>query len=58
MRTDNHQFIQDMFIASFGPLPAGAKYDEEGTGWGWKTLGKVEGKDTELATTCKMSRPY
>jgi len=58
MRADNHQFIQDMYITSFGPLPAGAKFDEEGTGWGWKTLGRVEGKDTELPTTCKMSRPY
>ncbi|MBV9067024.1 MAG: branched-chain amino acid ABC transporter substrate-binding protein, partial [Methylobacteriaceae bacterium] len=34
MRKDDHQFFQDMYIANLGPLPAGAKFDEEGTGWG------------------------
>jgi branched-chain amino acid transport system substrate-binding protein len=57
MRKDDHQFFQDMYIASFGPLPADAKFDEEKTGWGWKTLGVVKAKDTELPTTCKMNRP-
>jgi branched-chain amino acid transport system substrate-binding protein len=56
MRADDHQFFQDMYIASFGPLPAGAKFDEEKTGWGWKTVGKIEAKDTVLPTTCKMVR--
>ena len=37
MRKDDHQLFQDMYIASFGPLDPGAKFDEEGTGWGWKT---------------------
>jgi branched-chain amino acid transport system substrate-binding protein len=57
MRKDDHQFFQDMYIASLGPLPAGAKFDEEKTGWGWKTQGVVKAKDTELPTTCKMDRP-
>ena len=57
MRKDDHQFFQDMYIASFGPLPAGARFDEEKTGWGWKTVGKVDAKDTVLPTTCKMDRP-
>jgi branched-chain amino acid transport system substrate-binding protein len=57
MRKDDHQFFQDMYIASFGPLDPGAKFDEEGTGWGWKTIGTVKAKDTVLPTTCKMERP-
>jgi branched-chain amino acid transport system substrate-binding protein len=57
MRKEDHQFIQDMYIASFGPLDPGAKYDEEKTGWGWKNAGIVKAKDTELPTTCKMDRP-
>jgi branched-chain amino acid transport system substrate-binding protein len=57
MRKDDHQFFQDMYIASFGPLDPGAKFDEEGTGWGWKTLGIVKANDTILPTTCKMERP-
>jgi len=57
MRKDDHQFFQDIYIASFGPLDPGAKFDEEGTAWGWKTLGIVKAKDTILPTTCKMERP-
>jgi len=57
MRKDDHQFFQDMYISNLGPLPQGAKFDEENTGWGWKTQGVVKAKDTELPTTCKMDRP-
>jgi len=57
MRKEDHQFFQDMYIANFGPLPAGAKFEEEKTGWGWKTQGVVKAKDTELPTTCEMDRP-
>jgi branched-chain amino acid transport system substrate-binding protein len=57
MRKDDHQFFQDMYIASFGPLEGGAKFDEEGTGWGWKTVGTIKAKDTILPTTCNMDRP-
>ena len=57
MRKDDHQLFQDMYIASFGPLDPGAKFDEEGTGWGLKLVGAVKAKDTLLPTTCKMERP-
>jgi branched-chain amino acid transport system substrate-binding protein len=57
MRKDDHQFFQDIYISSFGPLDPGAKFDEEGTGWGWKTLGIVKANETTLPTTCKMERP-
>jgi branched-chain amino acid transport system substrate-binding protein len=57
MRKDDHQLFQDIFIGSFGPLDPGAKFDEEGTTWGWKTIGVVKGSDTVLPTTCKMDRP-
>ncbi|MCW5749891.1 MAG: branched-chain amino acid ABC transporter substrate-binding protein [Alphaproteobacteria bacterium] len=57
MRADDHQFFQDMYIASFGPLEGGAKFDEEKTGWGWKTVGKIDTANTILPTTCKMQRP-
>ena len=57
MRKDDHQFFQNMYISSFGPLDPGAKFDEEGTGWGWKTVGVVKANDTILPTTCKMERP-
>ena len=57
MRKDDHQLFQDIFISSFGPLDPGAKFDEEGSGWGWRTVGVVKAYDTILPTTCKMERP-
>ena len=46
MRKDDHQFFQDIYIASFGPLESGAKFDEEGTGQGWKTVGVIKANNT------------
>ena len=57
MRKDDHQFIQDLFIGSFGPLGANDKFDEEKTGWGWKQIAKVDKENTLVPTTCKMQRP-
>lgn len=57
MRADDHQFMQPMYMASFGPLKAGQNFDEEKTGWGWTVKGKVDPKQTEVPTTCKMNKP-
>ena len=57
MRNTDHQFFQPMYIAVFGPLSGDAHFDEEHTGWGWKTVGKVETDNTIVPTTCKMQRP-
>ena len=58
MRADDHQLIAPIEIASLVKVgQAGISYDVEGTGYGWKTEVRVEGKDTALPTTCKMNRP-
>ncbi|QRE73320.1 branched-chain amino acid ABC transporter substrate-binding protein [Methylobacterium aquaticum] len=57
VRPDDHQYFQTMFVSSFGPMEPGMRFDEEGTGWGWKKAGEVQTKDTLLPTTCKMERP-
>jgi branched-chain amino acid transport system substrate-binding protein len=57
MRPDDHQLFQNMYMFSFGAKTADVKYDEEKTGWGWKTIGKIDAKDTVVPTTCKMDRP-
>jgi len=54
MRADNHQILQPLYVST---LVKGPKYDAEGTGLGWKSDAKVDGKSTALATTCKMERP-
>ncbi len=57
MRAADHQFFQDMFVVTFGPLGADQPFDEEHTGWGTKLAGKVPADQTVLPTTCKMQRP-
>jgi branched-chain amino acid transport system substrate-binding protein len=57
MRKDDHQWFQDMYIRSFGPLAGGQKFDEEGTQWGWTVKSTVPAADTLVPTTCQMTRP-
>jgi branched-chain amino acid transport system substrate-binding protein len=57
MRADDHQFFQPMYIAQFGPISKEQPFDEEHTGWGWKSVGKIDTADTILPTSCKMNRP-
>jgi len=57
MRKDDHQFFQPLYISSFGDRSAAEQFEEEGTGWGWRTVAKIDAKDTILPTTCKMERP-
>ena len=58
MRKEDHQLIAPIYIASFSKAGAsGVKYDEEGTGFGWKTEMLVPAKDNVPAMRCRMERP-
>jgi branched-chain amino acid transport system substrate-binding protein len=57
MRKDDHQFFQPMYLVSLGERGPKEPFDEEKTGWGWRTVAKIDTKDTILPTTCKMTRP-
>jgi branched-chain amino acid transport system substrate-binding protein len=57
IRKDDHQVFQDLYVASFGPLDATMKFEEDGTGWGWKTIATIEAEKTLEPTTCQMARP-
>jgi branched-chain amino acid transport system substrate-binding protein len=57
MRKDDHQFFQPMYISHLGELKNGEPFDEEKTGWGWKTVAKIDADQTVVPTTCKMERP-
>ncbi|HLJ63005.1 MAG TPA: ABC transporter substrate-binding protein, partial [Stellaceae bacterium] len=54
MRKDNHQLVQPLYVSVF---TEGMKHDMEHTGLGFKTLARIEAKDTDTPTTCQMSRP-
>jgi len=57
MRPDDHQAIMPEYIATFSKAGGPVKYDAEGTGYGWKTDIRIEGKDMALPTTCKFEVP-
>lgn len=57
MRKDDHQFFQPLYISSFGERSGDEPFEEEGTGWGWRVVAKIDAKDTVLPTVCKMERP-
>ena len=57
MRKDDHQFFQPIYVSSFGKLAANEPFDEEGTGWGWHLVSKVDTPQAMVSTTCKMVRP-
>jgi branched-chain amino acid transport system substrate-binding protein len=58
MRADNHQIVQPLFISTYSKVDGkDVKFDVERTGNGFKTDRRIEGKDTVMATTCKMQRP-
>jgi branched-chain amino acid transport system substrate-binding protein len=57
MRADDHQLIAPQYIATFTKTGGAVKYDAEGTGYGWKTDVRLEGKDVAMPTTCKMEVP-
>jgi branched-chain amino acid transport system substrate-binding protein len=58
MRADDHQMIAPLYILSFvkagGP---GVRYDEEKTGYGWRTDAFIEAKDMVPPVRCQMERP-
>jgi branched-chain amino acid transport system substrate-binding protein len=58
LRREDHQIIAPMYVATFakaGKPPV--RFDAEGTGYGWRTDLRVEGKDIALPTSCRMQRP-
>ena len=57
MRKEDHQFFQPMYISKLGELKNKEPFDEEKTGWGWKTVAKIDTDQTMVPTTCKMERP-
>jgi branched-chain amino acid transport system substrate-binding protein len=58
MRPDDHQLIAPMYLATFTKASKPpVKNDAEGTGYGWRTDLRMEGKDLALPTNCRMQRP-
>jgi branched-chain amino acid transport system substrate-binding protein len=58
MRAEDHQMIAPLYILNLVKAgQAGVKYDEEKTGYGWKTETFIEAKDIVPPVKCQMERP-
>ena len=58
IRADNHQLVQPLYISTLVKANGkDVKFDVEKTGLGFRTDARVEGKETEMATTCKFQKP-
>lgn len=58
MRASDHQLIQPLYVAVMQKLAdGGIRFDNEGSGYGFKTERYLAPAATALPTTCKMQRP-
>ena len=58
MRKDDHQIIQPQEIMAWAKVDGkSVVYDLENTGYGFKTIDKVDPATSSLPTTCQMNRP-
>ena len=58
MRAADHQFIQPLYVSVMEPVgSAGTPHDNEGSGYGFRTVRRFDPEQTALPTTCHMIRP-
>ena len=58
MRKADHQLEQPLYIATWAKVDGKTvKYDQENTGYGWKTDQKVDTYIAAQPTSCQMKRP-
>ncbi|SAK39890.1 branched chain amino acid ABC transporter periplasmic ligand-binding protein [Caballeronia calidae] len=58
MRAEDHQVIQPLYVMEMDKAGTkGVKFDNEGSGYGFRTLLNVPADRTAQPTTCRMTRP-
>ncbi|SAK70723.1 branched chain amino acid ABC transporter periplasmic ligand-binding protein [Caballeronia temeraria] len=58
MRADDHQVIQPLYVMEMDKAGTkGVAFDNEGSGYGFRTLLSVPADKTAQPTTCRMPRP-
>jgi branched-chain amino acid transport system substrate-binding protein len=59
MRAEDHQLIQPLYVTvmqNAGNGDPGVRYDNEGSGYGFRTVRRLHAKDTALPSNCRMKR--
>ncbi|RJG01098.1 branched-chain amino acid ABC transporter substrate-binding protein [Noviherbaspirillum sedimenti] len=58
MRRTDHQLLQPLYVASWTKVDGKqVKFDQENTGYGWKTEKKIDTFVATQPTSCQMKRP-
>jgi branched-chain amino acid transport system substrate-binding protein len=58
MRTTDHQAQQAVYISSWQKTDGKTvRYDQENTGYGWRTEAKLDSYVAAQPTSCQMKRP-
>jgi branched-chain amino acid transport system substrate-binding protein len=58
MRATDHQLQQTVYVATWTKVDGkGVKYDQENTGYGWKTERRLDSYVAAQPTSCQMKRP-
>lgn len=58
MRAEDHQLIQPLYVTIMQKSgDAGVRFDNEGSGYGFRTVRRLGPEQTALPSSCRMSRP-
>ncbi|WP_197497536.1 branched-chain amino acid ABC transporter substrate-binding protein [Cupriavidus sp. D384] len=57
VRADDHQVLQPLYVSMMAKQGGQVRFDNEGSGYGFRTVKKLKTAQTTLPTTCRMERP-
>lgn len=57
VRPDDHQVLQPLYVSVMEKQGGAVRFDNEGSGYGFRTVRKLKAAQTTLPTTCRMERP-
>lgn len=57
VRADDHQVLQPLYVSMMAKQGGDIRFDNEGSGYGFRTVKRLKAAQTTLATRCRMERP-
>jgi branched-chain amino acid transport system substrate-binding protein len=57
MRAADHQLLQPLYVSVMQKKGEGVRFDNEGSGYGFRTERYLSEQETALPTSCRMVRP-
>ncbi len=56
IRAEDHQVLQPLYVSVMERQGGEVRFDNEGSGYGFRTVRKLKAAQTTLPTTCRMQR--